>query len=135
MVSSLQLPFYRSPFGSPAGRFEQRLASLRCSLSCRCTRCASSLPPEARGSLSFFERRLFSIGWRPWVNEKQTTFNKEKTPWQYDTATQFQPHREKPIQPRTPRKTTPARRGPNSLAKSLDLTSELQTKRIASYVR
>jgi len=75
------------------------------------------------------------IGWRLWVNEKQTMFNKEKTPWQYDTATQFQPHREKPIQPRTPRKTTPARRGPNSLAKSLDHTSELQTKRIALYVQ
>jgi hypothetical protein len=92
MASSLRLPFYRSPFGSPAGRFEQRLASLRCSLSCRCTRCASSLPPEARGSLSFSERYLFFIGWRLWVNEKQTTFNKEKTPWQHDAPTQFQPH-------------------------------------------
>jgi len=46
------LPFYRSPFEFPAPRYEQRLASLRSRLSCRCNRFASSLAAELEGSLS-----------------------------------------------------------------------------------
>ena len=47
------LAIQRSPFVVPVRRFEQRPASLLCSLSSPCTRCASSLSPEPRGPEHF----------------------------------------------------------------------------------
>jgi len=43
---------------------------------------ALSFASDGTTGLAFlFEGCLFSIGWRPLVNEKQTTFKKEKTLW------------------------------------------------------
>jgi hypothetical protein len=42
----------------------------------------SHAPDGTTGLALLYESCLFSIGWRPCVNEKQTTFKKEKTIWQ-----------------------------------------------------